>query len=158
MSRLTRGIVLASNHPKIPLIPILRRLGMKYTETDLHPLAARLERLEAQNRRWKLSSSLIALFGVSFFLMGAKPADRIEPSVLRAATVEAQEFILKDEDGHVHARLGLNSSLLTIKQPNGVIRIVPNQLVPGQAALQFYDERGQVLWTVPSNPTMIPVK
>ncbi len=131
---------------------------MNQTETDLRSLAARGEKLEAQNRRWKIASTLLALLGASFLAIGAKPADRIEPTVLRATSVEAHEFILKDEDGHVHARLSLSPSVLGMKQPNGLLRMVPSQLVPGQAALQFYDERGQVLWTAPSNPMMIPVK
>jgi len=138
---------------------------MNHTETDLHVLATRVEKLEAQNRRWKLIGSLTALFAASFLLTGAKPADRIDPPVIRASAVEAQEFILKDMDGHVYARLSLGRDFAAMS-PNG-LRITPNQNTPNfmtnrpapnQATLQFYDERGDVLWTAPTSPTMIPVR
>ncbi len=43
--------------------------------------------------------------------MAAKAPDRVDPSVLRATAVKAQEFVLKAEDGHVYARLTLNSGM-----------------------------------------------
>jgi hypothetical protein len=131
---------------------------MNSTQTSLDLLASQVQKLEASNRRWKSLNALLLLSAVSVGVMGAKPADRVEPNVLRVATIEAQEFILKDGDGRVHARLSLSRpSVLGMKQPNGLLRVVP-MMVPGQAALQFYDERGQVLWTAPSEPMLIPVK
>ena len=132
---------------------------MNSTNSEIQILAVRVERLEAQNRRWKLISALFALSGVSLVLMGAKPADRIDPPMVRAGTVEAQEFILKDETGHICARLSLNLPIKTVKQPNGRMYLIPpNQGIPGQAALQFYDDKGDVLWTVPSMTQLLPVK
>lgn len=132
---------------------------MKFAETNLQALAARVEKLEAQNRRWKLAGGLAALFGASFLLMGAKPADRIEPPTVRASTVEAQEFILKDENGHVYARLSLSPSAPAMKQQNGRTYLIPTDLIPaGQAALQFYSDKGEVVWTAPTSPTYVPVK
>jgi len=84
---------------------------MDSQKVNLQLLAARVANLEASNRRWKAATIVVALFASSLFMMAAKPADRIEPPVLRAATVEAQEFILKGEDGHVYARLTLNSGM-----------------------------------------------
>src|SRR5882672_4987521 len=119
--------------------------------STLDLLASRVQELEASNRRWKLVNALLALSAVSVALMGAKPADRIDPPMVRAGTVEAQEFILKDETGHICARLSLNLPIKTVKQPNGRMYLIgPNQGIPGQAALQFYDDKGDVLWTVPS--------
>jgi hypothetical protein len=124
---------------------------MNSSQTNLELLAARMQKLEASNHRWKLLNALLVLSGVSVFLMGAKPADRLQPPVVRAGSVEAQEFILKDETGHVYARLSLNPSLPGVKRQSGRTYLVPNQTLPaGEAALQFYDEKGEVLWTAPS--------
>jgi len=132
---------------------------MNSTNSEIQILAVRVERLEAQNHWWKLISALFALSGVSLVLMGAKPADRIGPPMVRASTVEAQEFILKDETGHIFARLSLNLPIKTVKQPNGRMYLIPqNQAIPGQAALQFYDDKGDVLWTVPSMTQVLPAK
>ena len=139
---------------------------MNATQSEFNSLTSRIERLEVQNRRWRLMNALLLLSGVSVFLMGAKLADRIEPPVVRAGTVEAQEFILKDKDGQVYARLSLGRAFAT-KRPNGLysmpnqpngLYFMPNMVAPAQATLQFYDEKGDVLWTAPSSPTMIPVR
>jgi hypothetical protein len=132
---------------------------MNSINPELQILAARVEMLEAQNRRWKLAGALFVLSGVSLVLMGAKPADRINPPMIRASTVEAQEFILKDETGHVYARLSRNPPISAGKQANGRTYLLPpNQAIPGQAALQFYDDKGDVLWTVPSITQVLPVR
>jgi len=96
----------------------------------------------------------------SIFVMGAKPADRLQPNVVRAGSVEAQEFTLKDEAGHVYARLSLNSSVSARKQSNGRTYLIPNDslAIPGQPALQFFDDKGDVVWTVPQEPTLRQVK
>ena len=129
---------------------------MDFTQSELHLLTSRVEKLEAQNRRWKLASFFFALSGVSLMLMAAKPADRIEPPVVRAGAVEAQEFVLKDTDGHVYARLSLGRALAK-KQPNGLY-LIPNKAAAGQPALQFFDDKGDVLWTAPTKTELIPVK
>lgn len=53
---------------------------------------------------------MLRLFIVSLVLIAAKPADRSDASVVRARSVEAQDFILKDADDQVRARLSLNST------------------------------------------------
>ena len=130
---------------------------MSSPQSDFNSLMARIEKLETQNRRWRLANALLLLSGVSVILMGAKAAGRIEPLAVRASTVEAQEFILKEETGRVHARLSLNPPLSARKQ-NGRIYLIPNQAVPGEAALQFYGDKGEVVWTAPASPTYVPVK
>jgi hypothetical protein len=131
---------------------------MNSTQSDFHSLTARIEKLETQNRRWKLMNALLLLSGVSVVLMGAKTADRIEPPAIRASTVEAHEFILKDETGRVYARLTLNPPIFAMKQQKGRNYLIPSQVIPGQAALQFYNDKGEVLWTAPTSPILVPVK
>ncbi len=131
---------------------------MNDTISDLKTLAARLDKLEAQNRRWKLATVLSILSGVSLALMGAKTVDRVEPPVIRASTVEAQDFVLKDEGGRIRARLSMDLGAKEVKVKDRVYRIFPPQTIPGQAALQFYDDIGDVVLTLPANPTLMPVK
>jgi hypothetical protein len=132
---------------------------MNSSPADLDLLAARVQKLEASNHRWKLVNALLVLSLASVVVMGAKPADRLQPNVVRAGSVEAQEFILKDENGHVYARLSLNPSLPRATQ-KGRTYLVPNDSVaiPGQPALQFFDDKGDVVWTVPQEPTLRQVK
>ena len=81
--------------------------------------------------------------------------------------MEAQDFVLKDADGHVHARFGLtpvlDEKLLTapngLNTPNGRVYVVPKDgVVPGQAALQFYDDNGHAVWTAPTKPQFMTVR
>lgn len=118
--------------------------------TDNQALAARMDKLESQNRKWKLASIAFGLVSASLIAMAAKPADHYDPNVLRIRSVEAQEFILKDDDGQVYARLTLNP------KPNiSRTGIIAN----GEgAALQFYDHRGKPTWTEPGTPAIIPAK
>lgn len=87
---------------------------------DLETLAARVEKLEAANRRWKSSSVIALLLVISTLLLSTRHAervaaaakpDRVEPDVLRVRTVEAQDFVLRDLDGHVYGRLGITPEL-----------------------------------------------
>jgi hypothetical protein len=130
---------------------------MKDSIAEFQTLVARVEKLESQNRRWKLSSALLSLFGVAFLLMGAKPADSFDKQVIRAGTIEAQQFLLKDDDGHVYARLSLNATGKAV-QLNGRVYVVPSQKLPGEPGLQFYDDKGNVVWTAPSRPELMTVR
>jgi len=132
---------------------------MNFPQANLDLLVARVQKLEASNRRRRLLNALLLLSGASVALMGAKPADRLEPNVVRAGSVEAQEFVLNDEAGHVYARLSLNPSMARLKQSNGRTYFLPSDAlaVPGQPALQFFDDKGDVVWTVPQAPTLRPV-
>jgi hypothetical protein len=127
---------------------------MKYPPTDVQALAARVAKLEAQNRKWKLASILLALASGSLVLMAAKPADHIDLNVIRARTVEAQDFVLKDEDGQVHARLTLNPA--NNRQVNGGRTLILNPAFG--PALQFYDNKGNAIWTAPQEPAVIPAR
>lgn len=114
---------------------------MSPAQTNLEGLAARVAELEMQNRRWKFTTVLFGLLGISLFSMAAKSADRIEPPLVRARAVEAQEFVLKDKNGRVYAWLSLNGDKYI-----------------SRATLQFYDEQGRVALTVPAAPALIPAK
>ncbi len=127
---------------------------MHSMNTGLVFLAARVEKLEAQNRRWKLISVVFVVSGLSLMLIGAKPADRVDPTAIRAKTVEAQEFILKDQDGHVYSSLSLNSA--RPEQAKGLNG--QSAAIEGQASLQFFDNQGRVVWTAPTKALILPVK
>jgi hypothetical protein len=138
---------------------------MNSPQANLDLLAARVRKLEASNRRWRLLNAVLLLSGASVALMGAKSADRLEPNVIRAGTVEAQEFTLTDTEGHVYARLTLGRSSANIL-PNGLnslpnqngLQFLPKRAAPNQPALQFFDDRGDLVWTVPQEPTLRPAK
>jgi hypothetical protein len=152
---------------------------MNSSHIDIQILAARVAKLEAANRRWKSASAIALLFVISLLLLSTRHAervaaaakpDRVEPDVLRVRSVEAQDFVLKDADGHVYARFGLTPSPIPMDQ-NGRLflapgsprfyttpgQVLPGQ-APGQASLQFYDERGQLVWSAPTKPQFMPVK
>lgn len=143
---------------------------MNSSQIDVQTLAVRIEKLEAANRRWKSASAIALLFLVSTLLLSTRHAervaaaarpDRIEQEVLHVRTVEAQDFILKDADGHVHARFGLAPSIdeKLLNGPNGQLRVVPKDgVLPGTATLQFYDDNGHAVWTAPSKPQFMTVR
>ncbi|HEX8837765.1 MAG TPA: hypothetical protein VF748_12565 [Candidatus Acidoferrum sp.] len=144
---------------------------MNFSAVDVQTLAARIEKLEAANRRWKSASAIALLFVLSLLLFSTRHAERVaavaKPSstpqtaltrdLLQVRTVEAQDFVLKDADGHVYARLSLSPALQARK--NGRTYLLPNDsALPGQASLQFFDEKGEVVWTAPSKAQFIPAR
>jgi hypothetical protein len=64
---------------------------------DLESLNNRLARLESQNHRFK-QLAVVGLVGAALLLMGQTPVKK---------TVEANEFILRDQSGNVRARLSM---------------------------------------------------
>jgi hypothetical protein len=143
---------------------------MNSSPVDVQALAARVEKLESANRRWKSSSAIALLLVISMLLLStrhaervaaAARADRIEPDVLHARTVEAQDFVLKDADGRIYARLSLTGRVggKLSNGPNGPLHFIPGEgAQPGQAALQFYNDKGDVVWTAPSKAQFIPTR
>src|SRR2546429_716755 len=104
---------------------------MNSSPVDVQALAARVERLESANRRWKSASVIALLFVISMLLLSARRAervaaaarpDRVEPDVLHVRTVEAQDFVLKDGDrseehtSELQSRLHLVCRLLLEKK------------------------------------------
>lgn len=91
-------------------------------------LADRLDRLEQQNRRWRMLALLALLLLAAVFLTGATSVDLPVPDTLRARTVEARTFVLRDAHGDVRARMALASD---------------------GARLTFYDDNGKVIASEP---------
>jgi hypothetical protein len=138
---------------------------MNSAQLDVQALAVRIEKLESANRRWKSASVIALLFVISMLLLStrhaervaaAARADRVDQDVLRVRTVEAQDFVLKNEDGHVYARLSLSPQARVKK--NGGTYLLPDDTLPGQPSLQFYNDRGDVVWTAPSAAHFLPIK
>jgi hypothetical protein len=98
-------------------------------------MTADFNQLAARCRRWKLTAITLALLLAVTFAVKAR-ADLPYPERLRARTVEATEVVLRDDTGHVRARLAMedNTALLTI-----------------------LDEHGKVIATVPQRPKFAPV-
>jgi hypothetical protein len=140
---------------------------MNSPEVDVQTLAVRIAKLEAANRRWKSASAIALLFVLVMLLLSTRHAervaaaprpDRIEPNVLHARTVEAQDFVLKGADGHVYARFSITPSL-TGTDPNGRSPWLDEMpVIPGQASIQFYDEKGKVVWSAPAKPQFMTVR
>ena len=136
----------------------------------METLAARVEKLESANRRRKSSSAIVLVFVVTICSLAPRHAerfaavaraDRIERDVLHACSVEAQDFVLKEGDGRVNARLGLTPRIggKLSSGPNGPLYLIPRDgALPGQAVLDFYNEKGDVVWTAPSTAQSIPAR
>jgi hypothetical protein len=96
---------------------------------DLHD---RLVTLEKQNRRFKqLGAALLFVFAL-LVVMGQAPSKK---------TVDANEFILRDDGGNIRARLFMTVKS-TMNAP-GMKTPTPGTFNP-KATLALYDEKGQV--------------
>lgn len=140
---------------------------MNSSEVDVQTLAARIEKLEAANRRWKSASAIALLFVLAMLLLGTRHAERvaaaarpdhIEPNVLHARTVEAQDFVLKDADGRIYARFSITPNLAGTDLNGRSPRLDEIPVIPGQASIQFYDEKGKVVWSAPAKPQFMTVR
>jgi hypothetical protein len=100
-------------------------------------LADRVRKLERQNRRWKLASFLLLFVVASALATGLVAQEKIEPPLMRAKTVEAQSFVLKDTDGTVRARMSMNE---------------------GRPSFELYDQTGKIVWSMPSKRQYIPTR
>jgi hypothetical protein len=98
---------------------------------DLH---VRLLKLEAQNRRLKRLGAAALIAVALLVTMGQAPAKK---------TVEANEFILRDDSGNIRARLFVTEKSTTTMTIPGVNTPVPVTLNP-KATLSFYNEKEQV--------------
>jgi hypothetical protein len=103
-------------------------------------------------------SMVIALTGVSLVLIGAGRSDTVNMPVMRARTVEAQEFLVKDADGRVRARLSLYPNGPEVKVDGKQYHMRPEKVMPGQASLHFYDENGEEVWVAPKVATVEQLK
>lgn len=139
---------------------------MNSSEVDVQTLAARIEKLEAANRRWRSATAISLLFLLSMLLLSTRHAERVaaarpdhvEPNVLHARTVEAEDFVLKDADGHVYARFSITPSLHGMDLNGRSPQLDETPRILGQASIQFYDEKGKVLWSAPARPQFMTVR
>jgi hypothetical protein len=107
---------------------------MIFHPPDLVDVQERLLKLEMQNRRLKRLGAA-ALVGVALLLaMGQAPAKK---------TVEANEFILKDDSGNIRARLFVTAKSTTNMTIPGIAQPMPvtSNL---KSMLALYDDKGQV--------------
>lgn len=80
---------------------------------------------------WRIASWFLLMLLSGVIFLGAH--GQSEPLT---RTLQAQEFVLKDSRGRVRARLGMKND---------------------QASIEFYDEQGSVVWTMP-NKGLRPVE
>ncbi len=109
---------------------------MESGRTEWTAVMNRLEQLEKQNRRFKQIGALALILAGSVLLMGQAPATR---------TVEANEFVLRDESGRVRGRLSMTDSgpALSLYDQNGHIRIMLDVLASGPG-LSLLDANGKI--------------
>jgi len=105
--------------------------GASMTNTEL---VQRLERLERGNRRWKLAAMALLLGCMVLLLAGF---DYLQPNMVKACSVEAQTFVLRGADGQIRARLAIGDD---------------------GPRLNFYDEQGNVISSLPLKAEMRPAR
>jgi hypothetical protein len=101
---------------------------------NFEDVRARLLKLEKQNRRIKQLGAAVLMIPVLLLVMGQAPSKK---------TVEANEFILKDDDGNIRARLFVTAKNTTNMTIPGIAEPVPMTSNP-KPTLALYDEKGQV--------------
>jgi hypothetical protein len=78
---------------------------MQITHTDYNMLLTRMKKVEGQNRFWKMAGLLALLtLGVSQ-VANLTAGQKDQDAPLRAKTVEAQTFLLKDAAGTLMGRI-----------------------------------------------------
>ena len=97
-------------------------------------LGQRMERLEKSNRRWRLTALLLALGCVVLMLAAF---DFAQPNVMKARTMEAQSFVLRDADGQIRARMAIGDD---------------------GPRLSFFDEHGNVISSLPLKAEVRPAR
>jgi len=97
-------------------------------------LIQRVERLERGNRRRKLAALALLLVCVVLLLAGF---DYPQPNMVKARSVEAQTFVLRDADGRIRARMAIGDD---------------------GPRLSFFDEQGNVISSLPLKPEIRPAR
>ncbi len=105
---------------------------------DVNTLALRLATLERETHRWRALALVCVLLLAGAVLIAARPVDMPMPNLLRARSIEAQIFVLRDAQGNVRARLALS---------NG-----------NDARLTFYNEEGRVVAVAPQVGRIEPLE
>jgi hypothetical protein len=86
-------------------------------------------------------------------VVGASRSETTAPTVIRARTVEAQDFLLKDAQGRVRARWSSHPA-------TGIEAKVGDKVyqMPGEPALQFFNRNGEEVWGEPRQTLFQPIK
>jgi len=97
-------------------------------------LIQRVGDLERRSRRWELAA-LVLLLSCLVLLLAA--FDYAQPNLVKARSVEAQNFVLRDADGQIRARMAIGDD---------------------GPRLSFFDEHGNVTASLPLKPEMRPAR
>ena len=97
---------------------------MTTTDVGAQGSVLRIQTLESQTRRWKLTSLLLLLILAASLTRGLMAQGRQPQN--RPITIEAQTFLLKDGDGNVRGQLSMKGD---------------------KPALELYDQAGKVIWS-----------
>jgi len=108
---------------------VLSAGGQKMQEREL---VGRLERLEQSGRQWR---RVALLLGLACLVVVFAAFDFAQPFVMKARTVEAQSFVLRDSDGQIRARMAMGDD---------------------GPRLTFYDEQGKIVSSVPLKAEVRP--
>jgi len=101
----------------------------------LEDVRAMLLRLERQIRRIKRLGGIVLAVTAVILVMGQAPSKK---------TVEANEFVLRDDGGNIRARLFMTAkSTTTGKELLGIDDLRPIT-IPPEPTLALYDDKGQV--------------
>lgn len=101
--------------------------------TRFEELESRLLSVEKQNRRLKQLGAALLILVTSLILMGQAPSKK---------TVEANEFVLRDDSGNIRARLFMTTMQTTNMAIPGFAEPVPVTFKP-RPTLALYDEKGE---------------
>jgi hypothetical protein len=96
-------------------------------------LQCRIVTLERQNRRFRrFAAAGLLVVGLVFLMGQAAPSKK---------TIEANEFVLRDDSGNIRARLFVTEKRTSKMNIPGIAEPVPVTLFP-RPTLAFYDEKG----------------
>ncbi len=106
-------------------------------EYQSDPVIQRLDRLERENWYWKRATLLLFIVMGSAILMAVSSASVVDP-LIRAQTIEAQKFVLKDSNGIIRAELKHDAQ--TRPDSGGMVSLEPyGKNKPTRAALYLQD-------------------
>ncbi len=101
----------------------------------------RLERLERENRRMKLAGVVALAVIVAVVLMGQATQSKV------VKRVEAEEFVLRDSNGKIRARLAMNElgapSLSLLYTDGTPVAELWGGVIEKEAHLSFYHQNGR---------------
>jgi len=120
---------------------------------DKQPLSARIAKSEAQIRRLQVCNLAMLILFLGILLGNVKHAEANNPPVVvKADSVEASSFVVKDQRGRICARL---SSTPVVEYRNGIKVTILQTDAHDRALLEIFDEDGFPTLTLPPSPTLV---